>query len=324
MTNPIQFALGLSGPEPGARLDEAAIIRALADDSLAWAHLSATDPASDDWIRSTLSYLPAPVRLALTAEATRPRVSLQDNGVLVILRGVNTNPGADPEDMVSVRMWIDPARIVSLSRRPVAAVADLHAQIERGTGPTEAGAFLSRLIDGLNAGIVERVDRLEEKGEDIEDRALSGHAPEDLRPAVTDIRRELAVLRRFLRPQRDAVALLAAGRLDWIDPLTRLHLGEAQDHLTRIIEILDGLTERMALARDEVASLGAERLNRNLYRLAVLSAVFLPLTFLTGLMGINLGGMPGAQALHAFWIFSAGLAVLLVLLLLLLWRYRRS
>lgn len=324
MSDFIQFALSLDGPVPGAPLDAAAIARALADDELAWVHLSATDPASADWIRGTLSYLPAPVREALTAEATRPRVSLQGDGALVILRGVNTNPGADPEDMVSVRLWVDPARIVSLSRRPVGAVAELRTRIQQGDGPTDAGGFLAALIDGLNDGIVTRADRLDEKGEDIEDRALSGHAPEDLRPVMTDVRRELAVLRRFLRPQRDAVAVLAAGRLGWIDPLTRLHMVEAQDDLTRMIEDLDELTERMVVARDEIASANSERLNRNLYRLSVLSAVFLPLGFLTGLMGINLGGMPGADAPEAFWIFSAGLAVLLGVLLLLLWRYRQS
>lgn len=320
----IQFAISLNGSASGSELTGSAIARALAEDELAWVHLSATDLASADWIETNLPYLPLPVRAALTAEATRPRVTLQGDGALVILRGVNTNPGADPEDMVSIRLWIDPARIISLSRRPVAAVADLRAEIMRGTGPSDAGGFLVALVDVLNERIVMRSDRLEEKSEDIEDRALAGDVAGDLRSRVGDVRRELAVLRRFLRPQRDAITVLASGRLAWLDEVKRLHLAEAQDVLTRTVEELDGLAERMDVARDEIASASSERLNRNLYRLSVISAVFLPLGFLTGLMGINLGGMPGADAPHAFWIFSGGLVVLLAVVLFLLWRYRRS
>lgn len=320
----IQFAITLNGSVSGSDLTGPAIARALAEDQLAWVHLSATDLVSANWIENNLSYLPLPVREALTAEATRPRVTLQGDGAMVILRGVNTNPGADPEDMVSIRLWIDPARIVSLSRRPVAAVADLRAEILQGTGPSDAGGFLAALVDMLNERIVMRTDRLEEKSEYIEDRALAGDVAGDLRTRVSDVRRELAILRRFLRPQRDAITVLASGRLVWLDEVKRLHLAEAQDVLTRTVEELDGLAERMDVARDEIASASSERLNRNLYRLSVISAVFLPLGFLTGLMGINLGGMPGADAPNAFWIFSSGLGALLAGVLLLLWLYRRS
>ncbi|MCA0873794.1 zinc transporter ZntB [Seohaeicola saemankumensis] len=319
----LQFALSLNGPDPGAALAATEIARALAEEELAWVHLSATDPASAAWIEENLSYLPAPVREALTAEATRPRVSPQGDGAMVILRGVNTNPGADPEDMVSVRLWIDPARIVSLSRRPLAAVAELQASIAAGEGPRDAGGFLADLLACLNAGIVARVDRLDEKAEIIEDGALAGDDPGGLRHSVTDVRRELAVLRRFLRPQRDAAATLTDGRLAWTGGDTRHLLVEVHDVLTRTVEDLDELTERMAVARDEIASALSDRLNSNLFRLSLVSAIFLPLGFLTGLMGINLGGMPGASSDSAFWIFCAGLGVVLALLLVVLWWFRK-
>lgn len=324
MTGCIHFAHALDGAEPGAALAGDAIARALAADTLAWVHLSATDPDSPGWIRANLDYLPAPVRAALIAEATRPRVSFFDDGALVILRGVNTNPGADPDDMVSIRLWVDPARIVSLSRRRLAAVAELRAAIAAGAGPGDAGAFLAELVERLNARITARAEALEAAGERIEDQALTAAAQgAALRADLTELRRELAVLRRFLRPQRDAVASLAGGRLGWTAGLADLRLAEAADVLTRMIEDLDGLAERMTVARDEIASAHSDRMNRNLYRLSVISAVFLPLGFLTGLMGVNLGGMPGAADPRGFWLFSAALAALVVALLGLIWRARR-
>lgn len=320
----ISFAVTLNGPNPGADLSGSAIAQTLADDELAWVHLSATDPASAEWIEDSLAYLPAPVRSALVAGATRPHVTLNGDGALVILRGVNTNAGADPEDMVSIRLWIDPARIISLSRRPLASVSELREMIGQRTGPAAADEFLVALVGQLNGRIVSHADTLDAQGEAVEDSPISGSDLDAPRSSVTDVRRALVILRRFLRPQRDAVAVLASGRLSWIDDVSRMHLAEAQDTLTRTVEDLDALSERMAVARDEIASMDANRLNRNLYRLSVISAVFLPLGFLTGLMGINLGGMPGADAPNAFWFFSGGLGVMLVALLGLLWRFRRS
>ena len=78
------------------------------------------------------------------------------------------------------------------------------------------------------------------------------------------------------------------------------------------------MRERMALVRDELAGQLSDRLNRNMYLLSILSALFLPLGFLTGLFGINVAGMPGAEVSHAFWYFSGGLVVVVGLQLAIL------
>ena len=88
------------------------------------------------------------------------------------------------------------------------------------------------------------------------------------------------------------------------------------------VEDLEGLSERLLVARDEIASAHSDRLNRNLYILSVISAVFLPLSFLTGLLGINVGGIPGTADGDAFWKVTAALGGFLVLQVLVLWRMR--
>ncbi len=323
MPQHILFAHALDGDRPGAELTGDAVAASLEAPMLAWVHMDASDPASDQWIERHMAYLPAAVRHALTAEATRPRVSFHGDGAMVFLRGVNTNPGAEPEDMVSLRLWVDPARIVTLSKRQLAAVRELRADIADGRGPQDAGAFVAELLERLNTRIVHRVDALDDDGEVIEQAVLTGEGEQgNLRTRITDIRQELVDLRRYLRPQRDAAAQLAGTRLSLIDDETRVRIAEAQDVLTRTVEDLEGLAERLLVARDEIASAHSDRLNRNLYILSVISAVFLPLSFLTGLMGINLAGMPGAQWDGAFWTFTAGLCVMLVIQLMLLWMLR--
>ena len=84
-----------------------------------WFHLKSDDPAASDWMR--VQGLDRRIIEALTVEETRPRMLMLADGILVVLRGVNTNPGADPEDMVSLRLWFNGSRIVSARRNHRAA-----------------------------------------------------------------------------------------------------------------------------------------------------------------------------------------------------------
>lgn len=318
----IHFAHRVIGTRPSPPMsDESEIAAALEAPEPAWIHMRADDPRSDEWIDRHLAYLAEPVQDALTAKETRPRLAVHGDGVLLILRGVNLNPGADPEDMVALRLWADPSRIVSLSRRRLMSLEDLASEIREGHGPDDTGALISSLIDRLSARIAKVVQDMDLQGDEMEEQALRGEG-EALRGDVADLRAAAVDFRRFLIPQRDAVAALAETDLPMFEDHDHLRFAEAEDTLRRLVEEIESLRERLVVVKDELASQHSDRLNRNLYILSIVSAVFLPLGFLTGLMGINLAGMPGAAWPPAFWVFTAGLGVILVLQVIVLWRLR--
>ena len=72
----------------------------------------------------------------------------------------------------------------------------------------------------------------------------------------------------------------------------------------RHIEELDTIRDKVSLIQEELANSLSDQVNKKMYILSIISAIFLPLTFLTGLLGINIGGIPGAQNDNAFYIFS--------------------
>jgi zinc transporter len=320
MNEHIHFAFVLSGPGAGKPLqahDE--IAAALKAPELAWLHMQADSPATEDWVESYLDYLDWPIRAALIADETRPRALAIENGLMLILRGINTNPGEDPEDMVSLRLWVDPARIVSLSRRPLYSVADLARETAEGHPPGRAGAFLCRLLSRIEDHIDDALDALETATDGLEEDILKGEELQ-LQGRMTEARQQVVNFRRHVAPQRDALAALAGMRFDWLTKSDRRSLHEAYDRMIRHVEELDAIRDRLALIRDEIANAQSERVNRKLYFLSVISAVFLPLGFLTGLMGINLAGMPGEQTDGAFWFFTGLLAaVVAVQILILRW-----
>ena len=125
-------------------------------------------------------------------------------------------------------------------------------------------------------------------------------------------------MRRHLGPQREALAQLQSEKIEFLTPSEKLEIREINDSLIRYIEDLDMMRERAASAQEDLLSQLSEQLNSRLYLLSIISAVFLPLGFLTGLMGVNLAGIPGSEASYAFGLFtlSLGLMSLIVLWLL--------
>ena len=93
---------------------------------LLWAHLNLSAPEAQRWIKEE-SQLEDVVGDALLAEESRPRITGFDDGLLLALRGVNLNPGADPQDMVSLRIWAEKSRIITTRRRKLLSVADLRS-----------------------------------------------------------------------------------------------------------------------------------------------------------------------------------------------------
>ena len=149
-------------------LDAAAIAEWTPDNGLLWLHIDISDESARSWLEQD-SGLPETVIDSLLAAETRPRSQISDAGSLVVLRGVNTNPGDDPEDMVSVRIWLEPKRIISTRRRRLLSVQDVRSSLENGVGPATVGEFLVELIGCLADRIGDFVNAIEDRISEVED-----------------------------------------------------------------------------------------------------------------------------------------------------------
>lgn len=265
-----------------------------------WLHWDRSHPAAQDWLRhhSGLSEFSCDL---LLEENTRPRLlSLPGDEMLLFLRGVNLNPGAEPEDMVSIRIFADAQRVISMRLRPLRAVSDLVELFAQGQGPKNTSELILGLasqltskIETLVVGLTEPVD-VEEERIDNDDRYVPDHGQ------LQQIRRRSAGLRRFLAPQRDIYVQLASNKRPWFTSDACGYWNELNNHLTRCLEELELIRERVALILESEHRRMSEQMNRTMYRFGIITGFFLPLSFLTGLLGINVGGIPGAERPYAF------------------------
>lgn len=308
----IIYACTIEGDGKGAVLSGADISKTIKDDALAWVHLDANDPASREWLTKEITYLDNIIIDALLAEETRPRILEFEKGALMILRGVNLNENAQAEDMVSIRLWVDQHRIISVQLRPLKVTKDIQNRLMEGKGPKNSGDFVVALTSRLFERMEPVFSELDETLDNVEERVMEDPDTKE-RQEITAIRKQAILFRRYIAPQRDVIAYLRTSEQPWLDQTQKRRLQEALDRVIRYIEDLDTIRERAQIIKDELANALADKMNKNMYVLSVIAAIFLPLGFLTGLMGINIGGMPGVDNANAFWIFSGMLVAVVAL-----------
>lgn len=272
-----------------------------------WLHLDYSMPASRPRLQSL--GLPAHVVNTLTRHESRPHTLPADGGLLVVLRGINRNAGADPEDMVSLRVWLETDRIISVRQRPVKASQTIHEDLQAGHGPQSAPGVLIELIQGLMDGVAVFVDAKEAQMQRFEDQVETA-SPGNLRSEISELRRQVAAVRRYLAPEREALESLIRLAPALFDEGQVYALREQADRITRYVEDLDLVREQALVTQEELMNRIAQEQNTRTYLLTVIAAVFLPLTFLSGVFGMNTGGLPGIDHPMAFWWVSGAMVLL--------------
>jgi len=289
------------------------------EQGILWVHLNYSFPDAQEWL-SGQSGLDDVISDALTEEDSRPRCTPFHDGLLLGLRGVNMNPGADPEDMVGIRIWFESSRIISTRRRRLLSIADIKDAMEQGNGPETLSDFLVQVSGRMMERMRQVIDDLEDAVADVEDQVLTTESHQ-LRSRLADLRRQAISLRRYLSPQREALSRLLLEKISWLDESARIRMREVSDQLARYLEDLDEARDRAVVTQEELINRLSEQMNNKMYLLSIVAAIFLPLGFLTGLLGINVGGIPGADSKLGFSFF---LLLLLVVVIFQFWLFKKK
>jgi len=152
------------------------------------------------------------------------------------------------------------------------------------------------------------LDELQDNLDDLEDTVIAD-TKRELRKELTELRRRTIMLRRYIAPQRDALRQLANSSVDWLSQIQRDRLNEVADRVTRYVEDLDVIRDRAAIVLDELVNLLTEQMNKTMYVLSIVAMIFMPLTLFSGMLGMNVGGVPGEKQPWAFLIVSGLFAI---------------
>ncbi|APC11665.1 MULTISPECIES: zinc transporter ZntB [Providencia] len=283
-----------------------------------WLHYDYKDPQSFNWIQQS-GLFNDQVKSALSGHSGRWRLIRVGDGILLTLQTLNTNVGQRPEQLIAFRVFINNRMIISSRHRKVNSLDPVIDDLKQSVGAQSTGDWLVEVADSITDEISDFTDSLHERLIDMEDFILNGQIPE--RGELALLRKQIIVVRRYMAPQRDMFSRLTTEKLLWLDDTDRRRIQEISDRLGRCIEDLDGFIARTAIISDEITNMMTEMMNRRIYTMSLMAMIFLPTTFLTGLFGVNLGGIPGNEFRFAFSAFCVLLAILIGTVL---WWLRKS
>ncbi|MFG1348584.1 zinc transporter ZntB [Xanthobacter autotrophicus] len=283
-----------------------------------WLHFRYLEYAPQTWLRRESGLDPSVVECIAEGDC-RPRCAIFTEGSLLSLRGINLQRNALPEELITVHLWVDEQRVLSVQHDFLSAIADFEDALTRGRCPRSQGEFVADLSTRLVERVDAVVDKLIDEADELEDTVLSIVASEML-PKIAVLRRVAVKLRRHISPQREALNHFALEDDPWMGPKDRNRLRDAADRVTRFAEELDSVRERAGIIREQMVDTRAEQMNKSMLVLAVVTVVFAPMTLISGMFGMNVGGIPGNTDPEAFWALAIAM---LVLGFVLLWLFRK-
>jgi zinc transporter len=272
-----------------------------------WCHIDGRADEERRWLEQK-SGLGHGIVIALVAIETRPRSEMIGAGALVNLRGISATPGDDPDDLVSIRLYAEKNRVISVSYRSLSAMGPVRAKMEAGA-IKDPGDLITAIAVEVTHELDPKIAALGDEVDECE-TTLDPEQAFVMRRMIARVRSEAIGYRRFVVPQRQALERLATLEADWLEDDDRMHLREAADRFARMGEELETVRERSALMHEQLTDLRAEQIESRTLLLAIVALIFLPLTFITGLFGMNFDKIPFQHEPYGFeWTVAVCVAI---------------
>ncbi len=265
-----------------------------------WMHLSLSEDKIDNWVNKK-SGLSKPFAKFLLDERNRPRLLKEGDKFCLSLRAINFNVGEDPDDMVFLHIYMEKNMIITIRHQKVLAIDSIRTSLENNSGPKDSSEFLLQILTKISRKIGKVIQNIDDQVDDIEESVVE-KADIKLRSSLSRLRRQAINLRRFLYPQREVLNYLGEIEISWFNPKAINQIRELIEKYIHYLEEIDSARDRAAITHEEINSIYSEQLNQTMYVLSIVATIFLPLGFLTGLLGINVGGVPGTNNSQAFLI----------------------
>ena len=276
-----------------------------------WVDLSAPTPEEGRLLTDVFHFHPLAVEDALSA-IHHPKIEPYGSYLYLILHGIDFQEEEHWFATRDVDFFLGPNYLVTVhdgSSRSIAGiknVCDKH-DLVLAEGPA---ALLHRIIDSMVDNYRPEIEALEKHMNGLEDLAILGYKP-DLVRDILALKRDLASLRRVVIPQRDAVGRLARREFPAITDEMAYRFRDVYDHLVRLSDEATLLQDRVTGILEAHLSTISNRLNMVVKVLTVMSTIFLPLTVLTGMWGMNvpLPTFPGGERMQFWWVTACMAAI---------------
>ena len=275
-----------------------------------WVDVDVSDEAGINWL-SAQSGLSEEVKSQLLQPGKFSRRENLEQGLLVTLCAINPASEAEADDMITLGLFLEQNRVISVRSKNIVPIEEVRSHVKAGTGPRTPLGFLAFAIVCIKKRLEPLITRISEETAEMEASVLEENVDsrsEDLNA----VRREVFRVRRYVSPFQNILKLIVSDPMINTSDEESRALDGAAELLNRYLNALEDCRERTALLQDLIEARVSQTMARATYNLTIIATVFLPLSFVTGLLGMNVAGIPEEHAPWGFWIV-VGILVLLAI-----------
>jgi zinc transporter len=277
-----------------------------------WLHFNLAHAAAEPWLQAH-SGLHESFYDALHDGSRSSRIERAGDSLFAVVNDVTFHFAFDASDVAS--LWVSARQhlVVTARRSALRSVDALRTSVRRGEHLGSSVALLNHLLRD-QADELQRIARkASDRVDEIEDALLAGRTAR-LSAELAQLRRMAVRLQRLLAPEPGAFFRVLANPPEWVTRDDRQRLQQASEEFSVVLRDIGSLQERIKLLQDESAARVAEENNRSLFILTMVTVLALPINLMSGLFGMNVGGIPFNQHPIGFWLVAALIAIVTALI----------
>ena len=287
-----------------------------------WLHFNLTHSHTLRWLKEH-AHLSHEFFEALEGGSRSARIERDQSGIFSVINDITYDFSFDPEDVGTLWMSVTEHRVISVRKKPLKSVDRLRTSVNRGVLISTPVQLLDHLLEDQADELQVILRRASDRLDHIEDEVLTGR-PHRLGPELNHLRRLMVRLQRLLTPEPSAFSRILGRSPVWMTSGDLQHLTRAYEEFHLVLRDITAMQERIKLIQDETATKVAEENNRSLFTLTMVTVMVLPINLISGLFGMNVGGIPFSGHDAGFWILLLLIGVLTGCVAVVLIRRRSS
>ena len=271
-------------------------------DGLLWIDIEGVTEEDTKLLSDVCGFHPLAVEDCVSRNIHPPKIDDFEDYLFIIVHGINYCIESDVVETTELAIFVGKNYVVTTHDVPMRSVSSLLDRIQKDNRLMRRGAdfLMHDLIDALVDNIMPTIDEMNDKSVTVEAEALHNPGKETL-AAIMQLKRSILALERVMSPQRGIIDRFSRGEYALIGEKAGIYYRNIFDHLLRIEMLTYNLRDMVESTLSTYLSSVSNRMNEVMKVLTLIATIFIPLTFIAGIYGMNFANMPELQWRYGYF-----------------------
>jgi magnesium transporter len=280
-------------------------------EGLLWVDMEDVTDEDTELLSNVFCFHPLAVADCISKNIHPPKIDDFDDYLFIIVHGINYHIESEVVETTELALFLGKNYVVTSHDVPMRSVSSMLDRVQKDGRIMRKGAdFLAHdIVDALVDNIMPVIEEMDEKNDQLEAEALHEPKRETLM-SIMQLKRSILALTRVSLPQREIMNGLSRGEYALISERAQIYYRNIYDHLVRIEMLTLGLRDMAESVLSTYLSSVSNRMNEVMKVLTLIATIFIPLTFVAGIYGMNFVNMPELEWKYGYFIILIVMAVI--------------